>query len=171
MVLPFILGETHDLDDVFESVLIDHRGRSSLFKMGKLGILWEIDRATGDFVAAHDLGYQTLVDVDPQTGRATYRPGTIPEDGVELEFCPDFGGIRNWRASAYHPETQALYIPIHPTCVKGTFNAVTREAHPSPLRLTELLRESSLDRVAIGRSAVSPGESRPRRPPDRDGHR
>ena len=127
----FIPGETHDLDDVFESVLIDHRGRSSLFKMGKLGILWEIDRVTGNFVAAHDLGYQTLVNVDPQTGRATYRPGTIPEDGVELEFCPDFQGIRNWRASAYHPETQALYIPIHPTCVKGTFNAVTREAHPS----------------------------------------
>ncbi|MDE2905326.1 MAG: PQQ-binding-like beta-propeller repeat protein, partial [Acidobacteriota bacterium] len=53
----FTPGETHDLDDVFESVLIDHRGRRSLFKMGKLGILWEIDRDTGRFVAAHDHGY------------------------------------------------------------------------------------------------------------------
>ncbi len=43
----FVPGETHDLDEVFESVLIDHNGRQSLFKMGKLGILWEIDRATG----------------------------------------------------------------------------------------------------------------------------
>ena len=117
----FVPGETHDLDDVFESVLIDHRGRKSLFKMGKHGILWELDRATGAFVAAHDLGYQNVLDVEPRTGEVTYRPEMIPVAGVELDFCPDFGGVRNWRASAYHPETQALYIPIHPTCVTGMF--------------------------------------------------
>ena len=117
----FVPGETHDLDDVFESVLIDHRGRRSLFKMGKHGILWELDRATGAFVAAHDLGYQDVLDVHPDTGEVTYRPEMIPVAGVELSFCPDFGGIRNWRASAYHPETQLLYIPIHPTCVRGMF--------------------------------------------------
>ena len=117
----FVPGETHDLDDVFESVLIDHRGRRSLFKMGKHGILWELDLATGAFVAAHDLGYQDVLDVDPDTGEATYRPEMIPVAGVELSFCPDFGGIRNWRASAYHPDTQLLYIPIHPTCVRGMF--------------------------------------------------
>ena len=117
----FVPGETHDLDDVFESVLIDHRGRKSLFKMGKHGILWELDRVTGAFVAAHDLGYQNVLDVDPRTGEVTYRPEMIPVAGVELDFCPDFGGVRNWRASAYHPETRALYIPIHPTCVRGMF--------------------------------------------------
>ena len=66
----FVPGETHDLDDVFESVLIDHRGRRSLFKMGKHGILWELDRATGAFVAAHDLGYQDVLDVDPTPARS-----------------------------------------------------------------------------------------------------
>tara|TARA_Y100000588_G_scaffold258190_2_gene272738 strand:+ start:159 stop:1082 length:924 start_codon:yes stop_codon:yes gene_type:complete len=126
----FVPGETHDLDEVFESVLIDHNGRQSLFKMGKLGILWELDRQTGQFVAAHDLGYQTLIDVDSETGRATYRPGVIPKPGEALEFCPDFQGIRNWRASAYHPGTGALYIPIHPRCVRGVFSEVAREPHP-----------------------------------------
>ena len=125
----FVPGETHDLDDVFESVLIDHDGRRSLFKMGKMGILWELDRTTGEFVAAHDLGYQTLIDVDPRTGQVTYRSGMIPEAGVELEFCPDFLGIRNWPASAYHPETQALYIPIHPSCVRGMFTEIEKELH------------------------------------------
>ena len=123
----FVPGETHDLDDVFESVLIDHQGRRSLFKMGKMGILWEIDRTTGAFVAAHDLGYQNVIDVDPQTGQVTYRAGMIPQTGVQLEFCPDFQGIRNWRASAYHPETQMLYIPIHPTCVSGMFTELPQE--------------------------------------------
>ena len=123
----FVPGETHDLDEVFESVLIDHNGRRSLFKMGKLGILWELDRTTGAFVAAHDLGYQTVLDVDPRTGKTTYRPGMIPRAGVEMEFCPNFGGIRNWYASAYHPGTQALYIPIHPTCVTGVFTELPQE--------------------------------------------
>ena len=50
----------------------------------------------------------------------------VPVKDVELAFCPDFGGIRNWRASAYHPETQALYIPIHPTCVSGAFSEIAR---------------------------------------------
>ena len=123
----FVPGETLDLDEVFESVLIDHNGRRSLFKMGKHGILWELDRVTGAFVAAHDLGYQNALDVDPQTGAVTYRPGMVPEAGVELEFCPNLGGVRNWRASAYHPETEALYIPIHPTCVTGVFTELPQE--------------------------------------------
>ena len=123
----FVPGETHDLDEVFESVLIDRDGRRSLFKMGKLGILWELDRTTGAFVAAHDLGYQNVLDVDPRTGQVTYRPGMIPRAGVELEFCPNFGGIRNWYASAYHPATRALYIPIHPTCVTGVFTELEQE--------------------------------------------
>jgi len=42
----FTPGETHDIDDAFENVLIDHDWRSSLFKMGRLGILWELDRKT-----------------------------------------------------------------------------------------------------------------------------
>ena len=69
----FIPGESHDLDEVFESVLIDNGGRRSLFKMGKLGILWEIDATTGEFVDAHDLGYQT-----PRRRRSEHGRSGIP---------------------------------------------------------------------------------------------
>ena len=58
--------------------------------MGKLGILWELDRSKGSFVAAHDLGYQTIVDVDRKTGKITYRPGMIPQDGVPIDFSGSF---------------------------------------------------------------------------------
>src|SRR6476659_8986882 len=74
-------GETHDMDEVFESVLIDLNGRKSLFKMGKLGILWQIDRTNGAFVHATDLGYQNLVEVGPESGKVTYRPEKIPRIG------------------------------------------------------------------------------------------
>ncbi|HVY65121.1 MAG TPA: PQQ-binding-like beta-propeller repeat protein [Gammaproteobacteria bacterium] len=117
----FVPGETHDMDEVFESVLIDRGGRASLYKMGKLGILWQLDRTTGAFVAAHDLGYQTLVNVDAKTGRVEYRPGMLPKSGVEIEFCPDIQGVRGWQAMSYDPRTAALIIPIHPACQKSTY--------------------------------------------------
>jgi alcohol dehydrogenase (cytochrome c) len=103
-----IPGETHDEDEVFENILIDHSGRSSLFKMGKLGILWELDRRTGKFIDAHDLGYQNVGYVDKTKGQLRYETGKIPELDKPLEWC---GNVRNWPAMAYHPETQAVYVP------------------------------------------------------------
>ena len=123
----FTPGETHDIDDAFENVLIDHDGRSSLFKMGKLGILWELDRKTGKYVSAHDLGYQTLVELDPTTGKVHYQADMIPKLKVPLKYCPTSIGVRNWRATAYHPETQALYIPVHPSCTETVFGEVATE--------------------------------------------
>ena len=126
----YVPGESHDIDESFEALLIDHDGRRSLFKMGKLGILWELDRVTGEFLAAHDLGYQTLIDVDPETGQATYRPGMIPREGVPVRFCPGAFGIRNWPSTAYHPETGAIYIPIHPSCSEVIFREVEQKEGP-----------------------------------------
>jgi alcohol dehydrogenase (cytochrome c) len=114
------------MDEVFENVLIDQNGKSSLYKMGKLGILWEIDRKTGKFISAHDIGYQTLLDVDSRTGKVTYKPGMIQQIGVEVNFCPSTAGFKSWRAMAYHPQTRAFYIPMHLTCENGVFEEVPR---------------------------------------------
>ena len=44
------------MDETFERILVDlDTDRSSVFTMGKLGILWELDRKTGAFVSARDL--------------------------------------------------------------------------------------------------------------------
>ena len=117
----YIPGESHDMDEVFESVLIDVDGRKSLFKIGKLGILWQLDRTTGEFISATDIGYQNLVDVDPASGEITYRPGMIPELGVEIAMCPSTSGFKSWRAMAYSPQTSTLYIPITLNCQLATF--------------------------------------------------
>ena len=119
-------GETHDMDEVFESVLIDLNGRKSLFKMGKLGILWQIDRTDGKFVHATDIGYQNLVEVGPESGTVTYRPDKIPKLGVEIDFCPSTAGFKDWRAMAFSPQTNALYIPLSLTCERGTFGDVEK---------------------------------------------
>jgi alcohol dehydrogenase (cytochrome c) len=119
-------GETQDMDEVFESILIDSGGRKSLFKMGKLGILWQLDRTNGKFIHATDLGYQNILEVGPQTGKVTYQAGKIPQIGVELEMCPSTAGFKDWRAMAFSPQTNALYIPMALTCEQATFGAVEK---------------------------------------------
>ena len=119
-------GETQDMDEVFESILVDTGGRKSLFKMGKLGILWQLDRTNGQFIRATDLGYQTIVQVNSQTGKVTYLPGKIPQLGVELEMCPSTAGFKSWRAMSYNPQTRAFYIPMNLNCEKGTFGPVEK---------------------------------------------
>lgn len=116
-----IPGETHDLDEVFESVLVDDGDRKSLFKMGKIGILWELDRRTGKLLAGHDVGYQNVVTLDPKTGQGVLVPERVPKLGVQLEYCPGPGGLKNLFAMAYHPETRAFYIPLKVSCAKSTF--------------------------------------------------
>ncbi len=119
-------GETQDMDEVFENVLIDIGGRKSLFKMGKLGILWQLDRTSGAFIHATDLGYQNIVQVNPQNGKVTYIPGKIPQIGVEVDQCPSTSGFKSWRAMAYSPQTNAVYIPLTLNCEKATFGPVQK---------------------------------------------
>ncbi|HIF06303.1 MAG TPA: pyrrolo-quinoline quinone [Gemmatimonadetes bacterium] len=119
-------GETNDMDDGFENILIDVGGQPSLFKMGKLAILWQINRETGEFIRATDLGLQNIVEVDPQTGVVTYVPEMIPQIGVEMEMCPSTSGFKSWRAMAYSPETNALYVPMTLNCEVATFGPIER---------------------------------------------
>ena len=123
-----IPGDSHDMDETFERILIDYDGRQSVFSMGKLAILWELDRVTGRFVNAADLGYQNIIDVNPQTGAVTHRDGMVSGIGEELYFCPSTGGFKSLRAMAYHPETEALYVPLNLNCETAAFGPVERRA-------------------------------------------
>jgi alcohol dehydrogenase (cytochrome c) len=144
----YLPGETQDMDEVFENILVNRDGRQSLFKMGKLGILWELDRKTGKFTSAHDIGYQNILDVNPQTGKTTYRPNMIPEIGKPINFCPSTAGFKDWRAMAYHPQTQAFYIPMALTCERAIFEEVPRaigNGGVGPVDRTNLYHPSSPD--------------------------
>src|SRR5215472_2585796 len=121
-----IPGETQDMDEVFENILVDVDGHKSLFKMGKLGILWQLDRTNGHFLRATDLGYQTIVHVDPETGKVTYQPDKIPQIGKEVDMCPSTAGFKDWRAMAYSPQTNAFYIPMNLNCEKAVFGEVEK---------------------------------------------
>ncbi len=116
-----IPGDTMDMDDNFENVLVDRGGRKSLFKMGKVGILWQLDRVTGKLVSAVDLGYQRVVTLDRKRGQAIPRADLMPKPNQVLEMCPTIDGMKSWRAMAYSPQTHAFYIPLALACEKGAF--------------------------------------------------
>ncbi len=123
-----IPGDSHDMDETFERILVDYDGKQSVFSMGKLGILWELDRITGEFRNAVDLGYQNILDVDTVTGKVTYRDGMISGIGELLYFCPSTGGFKSLRAMAYHPDTAAMYIPLNLNCETAAFGPVNYRA-------------------------------------------
>ena len=115
-----IPGETQDMDETFERILIDVNGRKSAFTMGKLGILWQIDRVTGKFIKASDIGYQNILRVD-DSGKVIYNPQMIPQIGVQMDMCPSTAGFKSWRSMAYSPQTNAVYVPININCEHATF--------------------------------------------------
>ena len=116
-----IPGDSHDMDETFERILVDYDGKQSVFSMGKLGILWELDRTSGAYTNAVDLGYQNIVDVDTATGTVTHREDMISDVNEPLYFCPSTGGFKSLRAMAYHPDTGAMYIPLNLNCETAAF--------------------------------------------------
>lgn len=117
----YVPAETLDLDETYEQVLIDTGGRKALFEIGKHGILWKLDRETGEFLGYKELVYQNVFEsIDSETGRPTYRPEAIPEIGEEVFVCPSTAGGHDWHATAYHPDTNALYVPLSQTCMTYT---------------------------------------------------
>ena len=119
-------GETLDMDEVFERILIDYDDRRSVFTMGKMAVLWELDRVTGRFVNAHDLGYQTFANVDQLTGAVSYREGMIPELNKEIFWCPSTAGFKSWRAMSYYPNLEAFFVPINLNCETARFGPVAQ---------------------------------------------
>jgi alcohol dehydrogenase (cytochrome c) len=51
-------AEALDLDVVFERVLVDSGGRNLVFTIGKDGILWKLDRKTGQYLGHKETVFQ-----------------------------------------------------------------------------------------------------------------
>jgi alcohol dehydrogenase (cytochrome c) len=112
-------GESFDMDEVFERVLVDLDGSKLLFTIGKPGILWKINRETGQFLAHKETVYQNLfTNIDSRTGEPTYRSDILEQQiGQWYQICPSTEGGHNWQAMSYHPETSQLIIPLSQSCM------------------------------------------------------
>ena len=63
----------------------------------------------------------------------------IPEIGVEIEMCPSTSGFKSWRAMAFSPLTNALYIPLTLNCELAPRRTATQSELSDPTRKKLLL--------------------------------
>jgi alcohol dehydrogenase (cytochrome c) len=113
-------GESLDLDEVFERVLVDIDERKLLFTIGKPGILWKLDRKTGKFLGHKETIFQNVFSrIDPETGEPAYRSDILEQQiGKWVQACPSTEGGHNWQAMSYHPGTGQLIIPLSQSCME-----------------------------------------------------
>ncbi len=115
-----VAGESLDMDVAYERVLADVDDRPVLLTIGKDGILWKLDRQTGEFIDLTETVYQNIFDVvDREVGEVRYRQD-IRELKVQqwVSVCPSTAGGHNWHSTAYHPGTRLMVIPLSQSCME-----------------------------------------------------
>ena len=122
-------GESLDMDEAFEQVLVDIIGEPYLLTIGKSGILWKLDRRTGEFQGLTQTVFQNVFsEVNLETGQVRYRDDIRNmQIGEWLSVCPSTAGGHNWQASSYHPPTRQLIIPLSQSCMEMSPREITFE--------------------------------------------
>ena len=100
-----IPGESLDMDEVFERVLVDIGGQKVRVHHRQSGILWKLDRTTGKFLGYKEMVFQNVFDkIDPKTGEAALTATTSWSSGSNewVQACPSTEGGHNWQAMSYN---------------------------------------------------------------------
>jgi alcohol dehydrogenase (cytochrome c) len=96
-------GESFDMDEAYEQVLADVEGRPVVMSIGKHGVLWMLDRRTGEFLGHHETVYQNILSIDPETGNVVYRDDIRnAKVGDWISVCPSTAGGTTGRRRAGH---------------------------------------------------------------------
>ena len=132
------LNDHWDLDHPFERLLVDTAVAPSADAVswinprirpgeqrqvvtgipGKTGIIYTLDRATGEFLwATPSVGQNVVSNIDGATGVVTENSEVVfTRDGQEVMTCPTMQGGKDWEAGAYSPLTNHMYMPLRHTC-------------------------------------------------------
>jgi alcohol dehydrogenase (cytochrome c) len=112
-------GEAFDLDIVFERVLVDAGNEKWVFTVGKDGVLWKLDRVTGEYLDHVETVFQNIWDsFDAETGRPRYRDDILNiAVGEWVDGCPSTSGGKNWHAMSFHRPSRQLIVPLSQSCV------------------------------------------------------
>lgn len=97
---------------------------------GKTGVIYTLDRTTGEFLWARPTIAQNVVAaIDGASGAVEVAPETLftgPDQDVFV--CPSSNGGKNWPAGAYSPMTGTMYFPMENTCM--TSSSIADKATP-----------------------------------------
>ena len=134
------LNDHWDLDHPFERLLVDTavapdpsavswinpRLRSGEVRQvvtgipGKTGVVYTLDRATGEFLWATPTVTQNVIsNIDGATGEVSENAEVVFSAlGQEVFVCPTWNGGKDWEAGAYSPLTNTMYMPLRNTCAR-----------------------------------------------------
>ena len=134
------LNDSWDLDHPFERILVDtavspdpasvewinprlrpgEERRVMTGIPGKTGIVYTLDRATGEFLWARPTVAQNVVGgIDGATGAVSENQEVVfRREGQEVFACPTLTGGKDWEPGAYSPITNAMYFPLRNACAR-----------------------------------------------------
>ena len=144
------LNDHWDLDHPFERLLVDTAVSPSAAAVqwinprlragerrkvvtgipGKTGVVYTLDRETGEFLWATPTVSQNVISsIDGATGAVTANAEVVfSAVGQTVTTCPTWYGGKNWEAGAYSPLTNAMYFPLRNTC--SQMMSVPEEENP-----------------------------------------
>ncbi len=95
---------------------------------GKTGVVYTIDRETGEFLWATPTVPQNVIsNIDGATGAVTENEETVfTELGQTILVCPTYAGGRGPQAGAYSPLTNMIYNPLRNACAQMTSDLAGR---------------------------------------------
>ncbi len=116
---------------------------------GKTGLVYTLDRETGEFLWARETVEQNVIaDINVESGASTVNPETIfTAAGQEKLVCPSTSGGKNYPAGTYSPVTGLMYFPLQNTCM----TSVSISEQPS---LDSLYAINNRIRITPGQESV-----------------
>jgi alcohol dehydrogenase (cytochrome c) len=98
---------------------------------GKTGLVYTLDRRTGEFLWARPTIMQNVIkSIDGATGAVTVNPDSLfTKLGETKLICPSAQGGTNWPAGAYDPRTNVMFMPMQNMC--GNYTTTTDTRDPS----------------------------------------
>ncbi len=134
------LNDSWDLDHPFERLLVDTAVRPDPSAVswinprlnpgevrrvvtgipGKTGVVYTLDRETGEFLWATPTIVQNVIsDIDGATGAVSENAELVfTGAGQTVLACPHASGGKDWEAGAYSPLTNTMYMPLRNVCAQ-----------------------------------------------------
>ena len=134
------LNDSWDLDHPFERLLVDTAVRPDPAAVswinprltpgeerrvltgipGKTGVVYTLDRETGEFLWAKPTITQNVISgIDGATGAVSENAELVfTAQGQVVLACPHASGGKDWEAGAYSPLTNTMYMPLRNVCAR-----------------------------------------------------
>jgi alcohol dehydrogenase (cytochrome c) len=108
-----------DFDSAYEVILMDReiqgRMRKILVHMNKSGLVFVLDRSTGEYLGNFSVPeVRTWIEGVGESGQLLGRKD--PVIGQTINTCPTAVGAKSWNQMAYSPRTGLVYAPVIEAC-------------------------------------------------------